>query len=265
MGLQNNTMSTDIRTFFHENKERRLLSVFYTAGFPTLDSTLPLAKHLQTAGVDFLEIGIPYSDPVADGPVIQHSSEEALKNGMTVSLLFEQLKNLREDVQIPVFLMGYFNPILQFGVENFCKRCQECGINGVIIPDLPIFEFETQYREMFNAYNLHFIFLVTPQTDESRIRRIDSLSTAFIYALSSAATTGKDLALTNQTETYFQQLKALDLQHPLVVGFGISDLEKFELATNYAAGAIVGSAFVKEIQKEQDFTKIPALIRKFRG
>lgn len=238
--------------------------MFYTAGYPTLESTVPLARHLENAGVDFLEIGIPYSDPVADGPVIQRSSEIALQNGMSVAKLFEQLTNLRDQVQIPVYLMGYFNPILQYGIEEFCQRCKSCGINGVIIPDLPVYEYEKLYKELFASYAIHFIFLITPQTDEQRIRKIDALSTGFIYVLSSAATTGKDLALSASTETYFAKIKNMNLTHPLVIGFGISDREKFMKATDFAEGAIVGSAFVREIEKEQDFSKIPALIKKFR-
>lgn len=237
----------NIQDFFNKQQDQRLLSVFYTAGYPSLGDTLPIGKALEKAGVDFLEIGFPYSDPVADGPVIQRSSEVALQNGMTLDVLFDQLKNLRQHISIPVFLMGYFNPVLQYGVERFCEKCNALGIDGVIVPDLPMAEYENLYQEIFLKNNVHMIFLVTPQTSSERIRKIDQLSTAFIYLLSSASTTGQALDTGDQTEQYFKRIQNMHLKNPIVVGFGISDAQKFRLATDYAQGAIVGSAFVKKL------------------
>ncbi len=241
-----------------------LLSIYFTAGYPTLDSTVQIAKSLEEAGVDFLEIGFPYSDPVADGPVIQHSSEIALKNGMTLKVLFEQLKDLRKHVSIPVFLMGYVNPVLQYGVENFCKSCKEVGVNGTIIPDLPMYEYEELYKSVFEENGISNIFLVTPQTSEERIRKIDSLSTSFIYLLSSNATTGKNLEVKDQAESYFRRIKDLKLENPFIIGFGISNKETFTKATTYANGAIIGSAFVKLLAEENYLERIPAFIQSFR-
>lgn len=228
----------------------RTLSVYYTAGYPTLDSTVPIAEALEKAGVDFLEIGFPYSDPVADGPVIQHSSTQALKNGMTLKTLFEQLKKLRDTVSIPVYLMGYFNPVLQYGVDAFCKACQQSGVQGVIIPDLPIHEYETLYKDTFATYGIKPVFLITPQTEESRIRKIDELSSAFIYVLSSPSVTGKKLSLNQETLDYFQRIQQMQLKNPIVIGFGISNRESFEMATDSADGAIIGSAFVKQLEEQ---------------
>lgn len=242
-----------------------LLSIYFTAGYPTLNSTVELAKTLEESGVDFLEIGFPYSDPVADGPTIQHSSEEALKNGMTLKVLFEQLQNLRKHVSIPVFLMGYVNPVLQFGVENFCKACKEVGVNGTIIPDLPMYEYEELYKGIFEENGISNIFLVTPQTSEARIRKIDKLSTSFIYLLSSNATTGNNLAIEDQAEAYFKRIKDMHLENPIVIGFGISNHETFKKATAYANGAIVGTAFVKLLAQQDYLRKIPEFIKSFKS
>lgn len=242
-----------------------LLSIYFTAGYPTLDSTVQIAKALESAGADFLEIGFPYSDPVADGPTIQHSSEEALKNGMTLKLLFEQLKDLRQHVTIPVYLMGYVNPVLQYGVENFCKSCKEVGVNGSIIPDLPMYEYEELYQSTFEENNISNIFLVTPQTSESRIRKIDDLTTNFIYLLSSNAITGGTLEVKDQAEAYFKRVKDMDLKNPFIIGFGISNKDTFGKATKYANGAIVGTAFVKLLAEENYLDKIPAFIQSIKG
>ena len=249
-----------------EKKEGKpLLSIYFTAGYPTLDSTISIAKKLEEAGADFLEIGFPYSDPVADGPVIQHSSEVALENGMTVKILFEQLRKLRSHVSIPVFLMGYVNPVLQFGIEKFCEECKNVGINGVIIPDLPMYEYEELYKETFEKNGIANIFIVTPQTSEERILKIDSLSNSFIYLLSSNATTGKTLDVGDNTTAYFKRIRDLQLKNPLIVGFGISDKSTFEKASSFTAGAIIGSAFVKRL-KEQDFlNQFPAFISSIKG
>ncbi|SKB45612.1 tryptophan synthase, alpha chain [Sphingobacterium nematocida] len=241
-----------------------LLSIYFTAGYPTLDSTLQVAKALEAAGVDFLEIGFPYSDPVADGPTIQHSSEEALKNVMTLQVLFEQLRDLRKHVSIPVFLMGYVNPVIQFGVENFCKACREVGVNGTIIPDLPMYEYEELYKSTFEENGISNIFLVTPQTSEQRIRKIDKLSSSFIYLLSSNSTTGKNLEVKDQAESYFKRIQDMDLDNPFIIGFGISNQETFRKATTYANGAIVGTAFVKLLAEEDYLKKIPEFIKSLR-
>lgn len=239
-----------------KDAQKRLLSIYYTAGYPALDTTIPIAEELEKAGVDFLEIGFPYSDPVADGPVIQNSSEIALKNGMNLKLLFEQLKELRSRVSIPVFLMGYCNPVLQYGVENFCRSCEEVGINGVIIPDLPMYEYEDLYAETFQKHGISNVFLVTPQTSAERIHKIDNLSNSFIYLLSSNATTGKNLEVGESSVAYFQRLKDMQLGNPLVIGFGISNAKTFTQATDYAQGAIIGTAFVKLLAEDNYLSKI---------
>jgi len=242
-----------------------LLSIYFTAGYPSLESTVDIAEALEKAGVDFLEIGFPYSDPVADGPTIQFSSEEALKNGMTLQVLFEQLQELRKRVSIPVYLMGYFNPVLQYGVENFCKKCKEVGVNGTIIPDLPMYEYEELYENIFHENGISNIFLVTPQTSEERIRKIDKLSSSFIYLLSSNATTGTQLNIQDQSERYFQRIKDMDLDNPVVIGFGIHNKDTFQKATTYAQGAIVGTAFVKLLAEENYLDKIPSFIKGLKG
>lgn len=242
-----------------------LLSIYFTAGYPTLDSTVQIAKKLEESGVDFLEIGFPYSDPVADGPTIQHASEESLKNGMTLKLLFEQLKDLRKHVSIPVYLMGYVNPVLQYGVENFCKSCKEVGINGSIIPDLPMYEYEELYQSVFEESGISNIFLVTPQTSEARIRKIDDLSTNFIYLLSSNSITGGNLEVKDQATEYFKRIKEMDLKNPFIIGFGISNKDTFQKATQYANGAIIGTAFVKLLTEDNYLDKIPDFIKSIKG
>lgn len=246
-------------------KGKKLLSIYFTAGYPSLDSTLAIAKKLEESGADFLEIGFPYSDPVADGPVIQESSQVALQNGMTLHLLFEQLKNLRQSVSIPVYLMGYFNPVMQYGVENFCKSCQECGITGTIIPDLPMYEYEEIYKPLFEKYEISNIFLVTPQTSADRIKKIDDLSTSFIYLLSSNATTGKNLQVGDESQSYFKRIQEMSLKNPTIIGFGISDKSTFDKATAYSDGAIIGSAFVKLLAEENYLQKIPEFLTRIKA
>ncbi len=246
-------------------KKESLLSIYYTAGFPQLGSTVAIAEALEKAGADFLEIGFPYSDPVADGPTIQHSSQTALENGMDLNVLFEQLKTLRERVSIPVLLMGYFNPMMQYGVENFCKKAVEVGADGVIIPDLPMYEYENLYKKYFLEHNLSNIFLVTPLTSKERIRKIDDLSQSFIYLLSSSSITGKNLEVSDTVESYFERIRNMELKNPTVIGFGISGHAAFTKACKYANGAIVGSAFVKMLAMEKDYLdKIPDFIHQIK-
>ncbi|WP_353185296.1 tryptophan synthase subunit alpha [Parapedobacter lycopersici] len=254
-----------INSLFAEKGNKRVLSIYFTAGYPTLDSTLDIAEALEKSGADFLEIGFPYSDPVADGPIIQHSSEIALKNGMTLALLFDQLKVLRQRVTIPVLLMGYVNPVLQYGIERFCRDCRAVGVDGVIVPDLPMDEYETHYREIFRKNDLSNIFLVTPQTTEVRIRKIDQLSTGFIYLLSSSATTGKNLTVSESTAAYFTRIQRMELTNPVVIGFGIADRTTFVRATDFADGAIVGSAFVRLLGEVDYLEKIPEFIRQLKS
>lgn len=244
-------------------KKKNIRSIYYTAGYPNLDDTVTIAECLEANGADLLEIGFPYSDPVADGPVIQASSKAALDSGMTLNLLFEQLKTLREKVTIPILLMGYVNPVLQYGVENFCKSCAEVGVDGCIVPDLPMAEYEELYSEIFAKYGLSNIFLVTPQTSEERIRKIDGLTNGFIYLLSSSATTGKNLDVSESTEAYFSRIKNMNLNNPLMIGFGISDKATFDKACEYANGAIIGSAFVKVLTKEATKENIITFMRPF--
>ena len=249
-----------INQLFQE-KNKNILSIYYTAGYPNLHDTLTIARELESAGADMLEIGFPYSDPVADGPVIQASSKKALDNGMDLRTLFNQLKDLRKFVKIPVLLMGYVNPLLQYGVENFCKACAEVGVDGLIVPDLPMVEYEEFYKETFQQYGISNIFLITPQTTPERIQKIDALTNGFIYMVSSSATTGKNLSLSQVTEDYFSRVAAMELKNPAMIGFGISDQASFDKACQYAKGAIIGTAFVKAIEsgdlKEniQDFMK----------
>ncbi|MES2266040.1 MAG: tryptophan synthase subunit alpha [Bacteroidota bacterium] len=247
------------------SKNNNLLSIYFTAGYPELNSTVDIAEALEKAGADFLEIGFPYSDPVADGPTIQHSSQTALDNGMNLNLLFEQLKDLRSRVSIPVLLMGYVNPIVQYGVERFCKAAAAAGVDGIIVPDLPMYEYEMMYSNHFEENGLSNIFLVTPQTSEERIRKIDTLSNSFIYLLSSSSITGGNLQLTDSIEGYYNRIKAMDLKNPTIIGFGISDSQSFGKACQYANGAIVGSAFVKLLGKDNYMEKIPAFIKSIKS
>jgi tryptophan synthase alpha chain len=231
-----------------KRKKEKILNVYCTAGFPNLDSTLQVMKALQENGADMIELGIPYSDPLADGPVIQQSSSEALKNGMTIKILFEQLKDLRKDISIPVLLMGYMDPVLQYGFEKFCADTAAIGVDGLILPDLPEFEFENEYGAVIKRYGLDFVFLVTPETSIERIEKLDALSSGFLYAVSSSSTTGSDKNM-NDVEQYLEKLKSLQLKNPVLVGFGIKDKTTFESACRHASGAIIGSAYIKALEK----------------
>lgn len=227
-------------------EKKNILSIYFTAGFPKLEDTNMILAELEKAGVDMIEIGIPFSDPLADGPIIQHSSEVSLKNGMNLKLLFEQLQTA--NCRLPTLLMGYLNPVLQFGVENFCKRASEAGISGVILPDLPMDEYLNDYKSIFEKYNLKNIFLITPQTSEKRIGYIDEHSDGFIYMVSSSSTTGTNIAMDAGKEKYFSRIKNMNLKNPLMIGFGIQDKKNFAKACEYANGAIIGSAFIKQLQ-----------------
>lgn len=253
-------------TELFNKKKNNILSIYFTAGYPEVGATLKIAEALEKAGADFLEIGFPYSDPLADGPVIQHSSQVAIENGMTVQLLFQQLRDLRQRVNIPVLLMGYVNPMLQYGVANFCKDAAEAGVDGLIVPDLPLSEYEELYKDEFIKNGLSNVFLVTPQTSEERIRKIDDLSNGFIYLLSSSSTTGKDLNESDEITKYYERIKAMDLKNPLIIGFGISDKRSFDRANSYVNGAIMGTAFVKTIGNKEDYlSHIPDFIKKVKG
>jgi len=245
-------------------KKNNLLSIYYTAGYPELNTTLDIAEALEKAGVDFLEVGFPYSDPVADGPTIQNSSQQSLDNGMTLKVLFEQLKDLRKRISIPILLMGYVNPIVQYGIERFCKEAAAVGVDGIIVPDLPMYEYETLYAKHFQDNNLSNIFLVTPQTSPERIRKIDELSNSFIYLLSSSSITGGSLNVSNTIEAYYARVKAMELKNPTIIGFGISDNATFTKACEYANGAIVGSKFVKLLEEDNYLAKIPAFVKNIR-
>lgn len=227
--------------------DKKLLSIYFTAGFPNLHDTVGIIEDLEKSGVDMIEIGLPFSDPLADGPTIQASSTQALKNGMTSELLFEKLANIREKVSIPLIIMGYLNPMMQYGIEAFCAKCQEVGIDGLIIPDMPVNVYHEQFQETFEKYGLINVFLITPQTSEERIRFIDSVSNGFIYMVSSAGTTGAKNSFGDTQATYFDRIGAMNLKNPQIVGFGISNKETFAQATKKAKGAIIGSAFIKHL------------------
>ncbi len=226
------------------SEDKKLLSIYFTAGYPLINDTVSIIQELEKNDVDMIEIGLPFSDPLADGPTIQASSTAALQNGMTTDLLFEQLKNIRETVQIPLLIMGYFNPMYQYGIEAFCKKCSEIGIDGLIIPDLPLKEYQDQYKEVFETNNLKNIFLITPQTSNERIQEIDSVSDSFIYMVSSASVTGSSTSFGENENNYFERIANLNLKNPQVIGFGINSKETFQAAIKHQKGAIIGSAFI---------------------
>lgn len=236
-------------------KQNNILSVYFTAGFPQLNSTLPVLEALQAKGVDMVEIGVPFSDPLADGPVIQQSSHVAIQNGMNLRLLFSQLKGVRERIHIPLVLMTYFNPVLVFGFEEFCKQCAEVGIDGLIIPDLPFAEYEQTYKAITDKYGLHMAMLITPQTSEARIRQIDDLTNGFIYMVSSASTTGAKDRFSEEQIAYFERINALELKNPRLIGFGISNNTTLQSAFSHARGAIVGSKYVQLLGSEETIEK----------
>ncbi|MFM2439779.1 MAG: hypothetical protein RLZ16_778 [Bacteroidota bacterium] len=234
-----------------EQKAQRVLNVYCTAGYPNLNSTIQIMESLQKNGANIIEIGMPYSDPLADGEVIQASSHIALENGMTIEVLFEQLSKMRETIHIPVVLMGYMNPILQYGFDQFCKKAKEVGVDGLILPDLPLYEFEHLYGKAIKENELDFIFLVTPETPTERLQKLDSLSSGFLYAVSSSATTGTDKDF-SKVATYLQKLQSAGLKNPFLVGFGIKDKASFDAVTAYSNGAIIGSAYINALSKGTD-------------
>jgi len=240
--------------YLFENKKENILSVYFTAGFPKLEDTVPTLKCLQANGVDLVEIGVPFSDPLADGIVIQNSSQVALQNGMSIRKLFEQLTAVRLDVHIPLIMMGYLNPVMQFGFENFCKECSRVGVDGMIIPDLPMDDFLSEYKEIAERYHLEFIFLITPETSDERIRLIDSHTNGFIYMVSSAATTGTQTSFDNKVD-YFNRINAMNLKNPRLIGFGISNKSTRDMVCKYSSGAIIGSAFIKALNETKDVEK----------
>lgn len=267
-----------IQELFNRKKDH-VLNIYCTAGYPQLNSTVPVMELLQENGADLIELGMPYSDPLADGPVIQASSSVALANGMTIATLFTQLKGMRSEngqggsaktseeggnarggrVHVPVILMGYMNPVLQYGFERFCADAKAVGVDGLILPDLPEYEYETEYGAIIKKYGLDFIFLVTPETAEDRIKRLDALSAGFLYAVSSSSTTGKDKNMTD-VSAYLQRLKGMNLKNPVLVGFGIKDKATFEMACAHANGAIIGTAFIQALDNQQD---VPATVKQF--
>ncbi|GAA4322630.1 tryptophan synthase subunit alpha [Flaviaesturariibacter amylovorans] len=238
-------------TELFERKKERLLNVYCTAGFPEPDSTRTVLRALQDNGADLIELGMPYSDPLADGPVIQASSARALAGGMTIGKLLAQLKDFREEIRVPVVLMGYLNPLLQYGFEKFCNEAAAVGVDGLIIPDIPMYEYEREYRAVVEGAGLNFIFLVTPETSDERVRRLDALSSGFLYAVSSSSITGAGTEMA-PVEAYLQRLKALGLRNPLLVGFGIRDKASFDAACAHAEGAIIGSAYIQALEQGPD-------------
>ncbi|MFD2516054.1 tryptophan synthase subunit alpha [Pontibacter locisalis] len=242
-------MENRIKKLF-ANKAKGLLSVYFTAGYPNLEDTVPIILELEKNGVDMIEVGMPFSDPLADGPTIQQSSEIALRNGMTIPKLFEQLQEIRKHTQIPLVLMGYLNPVMQYGVDRFCRKAKETGIDGIILPDLPLADYVREYKQLFEQNNLSKVFLVTPQTPEQRIREIDSHTNGFIYMVSSASTTGSTNGKAVANTDYFQRVGLMGLKNPNIIGFGIHDRDTFNQACNHSSGAIIGSAFIKALARE---------------
>lgn len=236
-------------------KNKGILSVYFTAGYPELTDTLPVLRELQLAGIDMVEIGMPFSDPMADGPVIQESNQKALNNGMTLRVLFDQLKEMRRDVTIPVILMGYLNPVIQFGFEAFCQKCQEVGVDGLILPDLPFRDYMEEYKSVADKYGVKIIMLITPETSDERIRFIDTHTDGFIYMVSSASTTGAQTSFDSYKQDYFRRINAMNLRNPRLIGFGISNKSTLDSAFAAASGAIIGSRFVKSLEEHRGDVK----------
>ncbi|WP_375240828.1 tryptophan synthase subunit alpha [Polaribacter sp.] len=229
-----------------EEKEN-LLSIYFTCGYPKIDDTTQVISELEKSGVDFIEVGLPYSDPLADGPTIQDSSQKALANGVNLDIVFDQLMSIKDSNKTPLVLMGYLNQMLKYGEDKFCQKVIDCGINTVILPDLPMVEFENHYKDLFDKYGITNVFLITPHTSEERIHKIDNYTKSFIYVVASASITGAKGEISNNQIAYFERIKNMNLKSKLIVGFGISDKQTFNTACNYANGAIIGSAFIKNL------------------
>jgi tryptophan synthase alpha chain len=241
--------------YLFNTTQDRVLSIYFTAGFPKLEDTIPVMEAIEAGGADIIEIGIPYSDPIADGPTIQDSNTIALENGMSMKKLFEQLKGFRAKVHLPVVLMGYLNPIIQFGMEEFCQKCKEVGVDGLIVPDLPMQQYLDEYKSLFDSYGLVNTFLISPQTSEKRIREIDENTDGFIYMVSSHSITGAKAEISAEQIAYFERVQAMNLKNPRLIGFGISDAQTFTTASQYSNGAIIGSAFIKKIKDSQNLSQ----------
>jgi len=242
-----------------QNKKENILSIYFTAGFPRIDDTNAIMESLQNNGVDLLEIGVPFSDPMADGLVIQNSSQQALKNGISLQILFKQLTDIRQTIHIPLIIMGYLNPVMQFGFENFCRECSLVGIDGMIIPDLPMDDYLTDYKPIAEKYGLEFIFLITPETSDERIREIDNNTNGFIYMVSSASITGTQNSFDAQTD-YFNRINGMKLKNPRLIGFGVSNKATRDLVCKYSSGAIIGSAFIKALNETQNIENAVKLL-----
>ncbi len=232
-----------------QNKDKNILSIYFTSGFPKLNDTTRVIQELSNAGVDFIEVGLPYSDPLADGPTIQNSSQKALANGINLDIVFDQLLQIKETNKIPLVLMGYLNQLLKYGEDKFCQKLVDCGIDTVILPDLPMVEYENHYKALFSTYGINNVFLITPQTTEERIRKIDSYTESFIYMVASSSITGAKGAISQQQIEYFKRIKSMNLKSKLIIGFGISDHQTFSKACEYGSGAIIGSAFINFLEQ----------------
>ena len=252
-------------TELFKKKNKNILNIYFTAGFPKLEDTITVLKTLEKSGVDMVEIGMPYSDPTADGPTIQDSSEKSLANGMTIHNLFEQLKDVRAHVSIPIVLMGYINPVMQYGIENFCNKASELGIDGTILPDLPFEIYNREYKTLFEQNNISNVFLVTPQTEPERIQKLDKSTKGFIYIVSTNSTTGNESKVDNEMNTYLNRIKNTELENPTLIGFNIKDKASFNNACNYSNGAIIGSAFVKMLNESSNIEEdITSFIKKIK-
>ncbi|MEN0052008.1 MAG: tryptophan synthase subunit alpha [Bacteroidota bacterium] len=253
-------------TALFEEKKEQILNIYFTAGFPNLEDTVQIINNLASSGVDLIEIGMPYSDPLADGPTIQQSGQKAIENGMTLDHLFQQIQEVRQQTQIPLVLMGYFNQVMQYGEQRFIQKCAEVGIDGLILPDLPVYEYEALYKDAIEKAGLRVSFLITPQTSEARIRQIDELSNSFIYMVSNSSITGAKSDISEQQIAYFNRINAMQLKNPRLIGFGISNHATYATACQYASGAIIGSAFIRMLEKSEDLERdINGFVSMVRG
>ena len=247
-----------------ERKQKDILNIYVTAGYPQIDSTIPMLKTLAMLGVDLIEIGMPYSDPLADGQTIQQSSQLALANGMSIQVLLQQLNEMESPMEVPIILMGYLNPVLQYGIESFSAECQAAGVSGLILPDLPLWEYQQYYQKLFEHYGISNIFLITAQTSEDRIRLIDNISNSFIYVVSTATTTGGNVGFGQDHIDYFTRIEKMELKNPTLIGFGISNQKTYQTACEYSNGAIVGSAFIRMLSENPETDAIVSFIKQLR-